>query len=360
MPYLQTYFSDTTLLKISIVCVILQISLISILIILYFKNLLSRILREYVQERYEYYIMEATLGNVDKDSPLFKTAPFIRKILRVILINRIMSVGGEARKGLVELYRELGFDKIDERLLASRKWYHRLSAITSLTIMKSPILKDKIPEIISNKNISIKIATIKAICSLNLTEFFQEIIKGMETLPDWANERIIPIIMQMEKRPYEYLFNLFNSSSSRIKRHIVPLLFEAHSDQALWDLTKNFNEYDYETQISIAKSLYKISDFSSISAFAEDIMKSDRWELKAQLIKSLGRLKDERTFPILTTGLDDKNWFVRYNSAVALALYGEKGLLLLNRFAQEKAGFKSDISRYILDLSRYGLIEEEL
>ncbi len=354
------YINDAFVLKICIGCIILQITLIFILFLFYLKNMFSRLLKQYVLEKYEYYIMEAALGKVDKTSPLFRTAPFIRKILRIIIINKIMSVGGDARKGLIELYKDLGFDRYDEKLLRSRKWYHRLSAVTSLTITKSEILKNSACLILKDRNLSVRVSVIKAISVLNLKENISEIIKCMETLPDWVNERIIPLLMRIEKIPYDEVMKIFNSSPARVKRYIAPLLFDTDREQALWDLTNNFNEYDFETQISIVKSIYKIDSIDKIIGFAETIMNSDKWELKSQLTKSLGMIKDEKALPFLIKGLDDKNWFVRYNSAVSIASFGEKGLEMLAEFAGSKSGFKSDISKYILDLSRYGFLNEEM
>lgn len=351
---------DVILFKISIVIITVQISIIFILALIYIKNLFTHLLQQYVIEKYEYYIMEAALGKVDKDSPIFKTPSFIRNILRVIIIGKIMSLGGEARKGLIELYRDLGFDKRDKIFLNSPKWYHRLSAITTLTITKSEILKNSICSFLQDPNLSIRVAAIKAISLFNISEHIHKIVNCMSTMPDWVNERISPTLLKMDKRPYTEIIELFNNSPQRIKRFIVPLLFETDKDQALWDLTNNFDTYDLESQIAIVKSIQKIDNIEKIIGFAENIMQSNKWELKSQLAKSLGIIKDEKALPFLTRGLDDKNWFVRYNSAIAIASFGEKGINMLKEFASQASGFKSDISKYILELTHYGFINEEI
>ncbi|MCX7943250.1 MAG: HEAT repeat domain-containing protein [Deltaproteobacteria bacterium] len=352
--------NDILVLKTCIVFLVIQILLIIVLFLFYLKNILSRMLQQYIFEKYEFYIMEATVGKVDKSSPIFRTAPFVKNVLRVIIIDKIMSVGGEARKGLIELYKDMGFDKYDEKLLSSSQWYHKVSAISFLTITKSEKLRDKLPLLINDNNLSVRVAAIKAISTLNLKEYTLDIIKCMETLPDWVNERISPLLLKIEKVPYEEILLIFNKSSERIKRYIVPLLFETDREQALWDLTNNFDSYDFETQISIVKSIHNVDNIEKMLGFVETIMNSEKWELKAQLVKSLGKIKDERAIPYLIIGLDDKNWFVRFNSAVSIASFGDKGLSLLTRFADEKSGFKSDIAKYILDLSRYGFLSEEI
>jgi len=346
------------LLKLTIFFIAGQISLLLALSIFYLKNMLTRLLQQYVLEKYEYYIMEAALGRVYRDSPLFKTAPFIRKILRVIIINKIMSVGGNARKGLIELYKDMGFDKYDLKLLTSSKWYHRLSAITSLTITKSEFLKNSVSKYLRDRDLSVRVASIKAISVFNCSDLLKDIAECMETLPDWVNDRIVPVLIKLNKIPYENMLKIFIGSSNKIRRYLVPLLFESDKEQALWDLTNNFETYDFETQISIVKSIGNVEHIDRITGFAEMIINSYRWELKAQLVKSLGYIKNEKSIPLLIKGLDDKNWFVRYNSAVSIALYGEKGLNILKQHAQENSGFKSDISRYIIDLYRYGFLNE--
>ncbi|MGC9043264.1 MAG: HEAT repeat domain-containing protein [Myxococcota bacterium] len=361
MPsYLSEINLDILLFKVLIVFIIIQISTICLLFLIYLRNLFSNLLHQYVMEKYEYYIMEAALGKVDRKSPIFKTAPFIRNILRMIIINKIMSVGGDARKGLIELYKDLGFDERDKKLLNSSKWYHRLSAITTLMITKSDLLKDSVCRILQDTNLSVKVAAIKAISVLNIAEHINKVIGCMSTMPDWVNDRILPLLFKMDKRPYAEIFEIFNRSPRRVKRFIVPLLFEIDSEQALWDLTNNFNEYDFETQIAIVKSLHRNGNIEKILGFAENIMNSTKWELKSQLVKSMGIIHDESALPFLINGLDDKNWFVRYNSAIAIASFGEKGINILREFASQNSGFKSDISRYILELTEYGFLSEEL
>lgn len=347
-------------LKTAIILISAELLVISLLFTVYLKNTFSRLLYQYVFERYEYYIMEASLGRIERDSPLFRTTFFIRNILRVIILNKIMSVGGEARRGLVALYKDLGFEKRDVALLRSSRWYHRISAITALTITRSERLKNALADLILDHNLSVKVSLVKAISLFGGPELLEKIIQYMSEMPDWVNERLALTLMKTRKISYDRLIEIFNTSNARVKKYIVPLLFESEREQALWDLTNRFDDYDIETQISVVKSLYKTDSLEKITAFIDKIMRSDSWEMRAQLVKSLGFIRDEKVIRYLVDGLDDTNWFVRYNSAVSIARFGERGIAMLSEFANAKMGFKSDISRYILDLSRYGFINEEI
>ncbi len=351
---------STVLLKITIFVVVAQLLVIFFLFIVYVKNLFSHQLYQYILEKYEYYIMEASLGKIEKDSPLFRTTLFIRNILRVIILDKIMSVGGDARKGLALLYKELGFEKRDMRLLNSKKWYHRISAITALTITKSEALKNFLNHLAMDRHISVRISLIKAVIYMCGTDTIKEVVACMAEMPDWVNERLVPVILKAGKLPYERIKDIFDNANARVKRYLVPLIFESDSEQALWDLTNKFDEYDLETKISIVKSLSRVGSIDKIIGFVENIMKADIWELRAQLVKSLGLIRDEKSIPYLIAGLDDKNWFVRFNSAISIAQFQEKGLGMLGEFAKSGSGFKSDISRYILDLNRYGFLGEEM
>lgn len=348
------------MLKTAIILISAEILVIFLLFTVYLKNTFLRLLYQYVLEKYEYYIMEASLGRIERDSPLFRATFFIRNILRVIILNKIMSVGGDARKGLVALYKDLGFEERDIALLRSSRWYHRISAITALTITRSERLKTALVDLISDRSLSVKISLVKAISLFGGPELLEKIIQCMSEMPDWVNERLTLTLMKTANLSYDRLMKIFNTSNARLKKYIVLLLFESDREQALRDLTNRFDDYDIETQISIVKSLYKTDSIEKITGFVDKIMKSDSWEMRAQLVKSLGFIRDEKAMRYLVDGLDDRNWFVRYNSAVSIARFGERGIEMLSEFANAKMGFKSDISRYILDLNRYGLINEEI
>jgi|GEM_PF-1945269 len=347
-------------LRICILTISVQVLILFFLFLIYLKNMFSRLFTQYVFEKYEYYIMEASVDKVSRDSPIYKTTSWIRNILRVIIINKIMSLGGEARRGLIALYKDMGFEEKDKKLLNSKKWYHRLSALSVLTITKSDVLKTELKSLLKDKNLSVRVGAIKSISVSGSVEFLPLIIDCMSEFPDWVNERISPYLLKVCKTSYEELIGLFNRSPAKVKRYVVPLLFEIDREQSLWDLTENFDNYDYETQISIVKSLGRVESVERIMGFVEKVMAADRWEVKAQLVKSLGTIRDERAIPILEKGLDDRNWFVRFNSAVSIASFGDRGLEMLTNFANQGLGFKSDISRYIIDLARYGFLSEEM
>ena len=351
---------NSLLLTICILTISIQVLILLFLFLIYLKNLFSRLLTQYIFERYEYYIMEASVDKVNRDSPIFKTADWIRNVLRVIIINKIMSLGGEARKGLVALYKDMGFEEKDKGLLNSKKWYHRLSALSALTVTRSELLRSAFPDLLKDKDLSVRVGAIKSISSFGISEYLPRIIECMSEFPDWVNERIVPYLLKVKNGSYEEIMGLFTKSPARVKRYIVPLLFEVDREQALWDTTENFDSYDYETQIAIVKSLGMIDSVEKIMGFVEKVMNDERWEIKAQLVKSLGVIRDERVIPLLEKGLDDRNWFVRYNSAVSIASFGERGLELLKSFSEQNLGFKSDISRYILDLARYGFLSDEM
>ena len=88
----------------------------------------------------------------------------------------------------------------------------------------------------------------------------------------------------------------------------------------------------------------------------EKALSDPAWEVRAQAAKSLGGIEDGQSAASLSACLDDKNWWVRFNSAHALASIGPEGVRVLEETASGGEGFARDISIQMLDMRRHGVI----
>jgi len=101
---------------------------------------------------------------------------------------------------------------------------------------------------------------------------------------------------------------------------------------------------DKEVRIKVARTLGKLllpEAAGTLLALASD----EAWEVQAQAVKSLGKLKDRSALDILTGALFSPFWYVRFNAGYGLAEMGEEGLRRLKRVAAQK------VDRYAREMS---------
>jgi HEAT repeat protein len=72
--------------------------------------------------------------------------------------------------------------------------------------------------------------------------------------------------------------------------------------------------------------------------------------VKAQAVKSLGRMKNLKTLDVLERSLFSPFWYVRYNAGYGLAEIGEEGVRRLKEVAgQEEDRYARDMSVMVLN-----------
>jgi HEAT repeat protein len=81
------------------------------------------------------------------------------------------------------------------------------------------------------------------------------------------------------------------------------------------------------------------------------------WEVRAQAARSLGRIADPATLPLLVTALGDSEWWVRMRAALALTRLGPPGRDALLKAEVGALATARDMARLILGLAPQALAE---
>jgi HEAT repeat protein len=81
------------------------------------------------------------------------------------------------------------------------------------------------------------------------------------------------------------------------------------------------------------------------------------WQVRAQAMRSLGRLADRASLTLLGAAVEDPEWWVRLRAALALTRLGPAGLDVLFQAERSAAAGARDMARLILGLPPQALAE---
>jgi len=101
---------------------------------------------------------------------------------------------------------------------------------------------------------------------------------------------------------------------------------------------------DKEIRVRVARALGKLLIPETAGTLAA-LSRDEAWEVQAQAVKSLAKIKSREALDILTKALFSPFWYVRYNAGYGLAEMGEEGLERLKQMASQPD------DRYARDMS---------
>lgn len=180
-------------------------------------------------------------------------------------------------------------------------------------------------------------------------------------------ESIFTSFLQETQTPLRYYFDLFTSMGKIIEPFVKKTLKKSLSEEKLALLVELIGTIPLtslypqllrlsihpskEIRVKTARALGNLSlpleeIIDTLLLLAED----EAWEVRAQALKSLGKLRAKKALTLLAQALFSPYWYCRLNGARALVQFGEKGIKTLRRIAhQKKDPYAADMAHMILE-----------
>ena len=105
-----------------------------------------------------------------------------------------------------------------------------------------------------------------------------------------------------------------------------------------------------EIRIRAARALGALNrPFEEATQALRRLATDEAWEVQAQAIKSMGKLKIIHALDLLTKALFSPHWYCRLNAAVAMTQLRPEGIRRLKKIAsQKKDRYASEMAQMIL------------
>ena len=232
--------------------------------------------------------------------------------------NRARSiVDGSAAENLITLAGRTGVPDLALRLLHKRRIRPRILAAQTFGHLRDKKRRDEIRALVNHENTALSITAAVALAEIDPDFAVPIIVPMIEQRRDWPKNRVAILLREAGSgRISEPLYRAIRSASSANKTYLMQFatLVEPEVLDALVDeLIRDSNDAGV-----LNAALKLVSGYNGVPRIAA-LTQHDAWFVRMQSAKVLGRVGQEEHLSLLESLLDDKEWWVRYRAAQAIA-----------------------------------------
>ncbi|MGB5489641.1 MAG: HEAT repeat domain-containing protein [Woeseiaceae bacterium] len=226
-------------------------------------------------------------------------------------------VEGSAADNLIILARRAGVPALALKRLRKRRVRPQILAAQTFGHLRDLEFRDDIRQLLDHENTALSITAAVALVEIDADFAIPILVPMIEKRRDWPKNRVsILLRMAGSERISEPLYRAIRSADDRNKTYLLQFaqLVEAEVLDALVnELIRDSNDPGV-----LNAALKLVSGFSGVPRIAA-LTQHDTWFVRMQSANVLGRIGQEEHLSLLESLLDDKEWWVRYRAAQAIA-----------------------------------------
>lgn len=239
-----------------------------------------------------------------------------REVILLVWIHFVESIGGEARRRLRRLARELQFAGTAVRLLERRNFRSRLLAVAVLGRMKSRRAWSQLVRLAADPNPALSMLAARALLQIDARAGLPIVIGQIVRRDDWPAVRLAAMLDEVPSAQLsEELLRTLREVGVDAAPRLLPLLDDSASAK-VWPVLAPLLRAERPPAILVA-ALKACSDPRAIVA-VRYLAGHGEWIVRAQAAAALGRLGFNEDVPRLQALLGDPEWWVRYRAGLAL------------------------------------------
>lgn len=262
------------------------------------------------------------------------------------------SISGESKKGLNDLGDSLNLDKMTVNLLNSPFVDKRLMAVNTLGNLGNMASYPGIEQLIANGDPVISSWAWRALFRIDVNTTLERHLDRIATRRDWSPIFVAKVFKELEcdtltKPLCELVANQFDNKleERQMSRLISYLNFAHFADRDL--LVSRMLSESNEKEVLIACLRLVNSDDPLVRV--RELINDERWEVRLQVVLTLGRLGHKKDIDLLISATDDLDWWVRYRAASMLIAMPGITPAKLDRISRElPSQFSRDILRQVM------------
>ncbi|MEP6902760.1 MAG: HEAT repeat domain-containing protein [Actinomycetota bacterium] len=233
------------------------------------------------------------------------------------------SLRGNSKERLNLLANDLKIDHNTYKMLKSRSLKNQILAINTFGNLREQKAYEKIEKLIYHRDPIISLWAWRALFRINFEETLKNHFSMIVERKDWSPTFVAKILLELDKDLFSVpLVRLVEESyekqiGERQMARLVSYLTITHISSFSPLINKILNE-STQTEVVIA-CLRLVKSDESLERVRE-LIKSERWEIRLQVVQTLGRLGHDQDVELLIQSLNDLDWWVRYRTAGALMI----------------------------------------
>ncbi|MEM7403981.1 MAG: HEAT repeat domain-containing protein [Pseudomonadota bacterium] len=242
-----------------------------------------------------------------------------RNTLHFLLVcqHRHANIRGQAIENLNHLARLVGADAGARALLSSRNTRERLIAILTAGELRDELAFEGLSDLLADPNSLTSLASARALLQIDAERAARPVLAACRKRPDWPPLRVASLVKDAGATCMcEALVEALTDAEEDELPRLLTLLRAVECSDALGASMAALDKSD-DLEV-VTASLRAIADPRGL-AIVRWYVSDERWQVRLQAIRALGRLGQERDVETLTSALTDRVWWVRHRAAEALS-----------------------------------------
>lgn len=262
--------------------------------------------------------------------------------------NRARSmIDGSSVDNLIELAHRTGIPAMAERLFRSHSLRSRILALQTIGHLKDATLRDEIRPLLEHENTALSITAAGALVDIDPASGIAAIVPMINARRDWPKTRVSVLLRQAGSECIsEPMYRAIRSEDDAGKTYLLQfarLIESSILDALVADLLRESRDPGV-----LNAALKLVSGYAGVPRLVA-LAQHDAWFVRMQVANVLGRVGQQEHLALLESLLDDREWWVRYRAAQAIAalpFLGPNSLRELQRRQSDR--FASDILQQAL------------
>lgn len=257
---------------------------------------------------------------------------------------------GSARERLNEFARRTGLDQAARRMLASHRPKTRLLALTAMANLRDRSFAPELQRLSRDRDSLISFIAIKALVRMNPVEGIPVFVQALAERDDWSTAQVAVLLREAGPELHSALLaGIAMTAPSSHRSRIVRFLEGARAQDALPAVRRILEASpDEET---ICACLLVIARFRNPAdlELVRSFLDHSSAHVRIRAVTALGRICGNDDLNHLVQMLGDREWWVRYRAAQALAWLPGMRLSQMHTIQAEHADFMArDIIAHVL------------
>jgi PBS lyase HEAT-like repeat len=299
-------------------------------------------------------VISAYLAGVISIDSFKKTVNNSHEFLVSLVAQMSESADADTRLKLIRIFTLCQCEFLIEHEfdnLYSSDWKKREHAATYLPfITTTSAFSAKLIDCLEDEVLEVRLAAARALAELQLVSAINPILHHLALPGSRPIARLIELLMHFDDRAIPCLLEYLNvpNLSGAGYQIAITVLGKKRVKNAVPIISKFTTHQELEVRIQAFRALGEIADESSLSMLISGAMNLE-WEIRAICSNALIRYSGKEVIAALQHGLTDSIWWVRFNSANALASLGPPGKLALEETLISPDRFAREMSLMALD-----------
>lgn len=228
---------------------------------------------------------------------------------------------GETKENLNSLAQILDVNNNAFKMLKSFSLEKQILAINTLGNLHEHKAYEEIERLVFKNDPIISLWAWRALFRIDFEKTLDKHLSMIARREDWSPTFVVKVLLELDRdsisEPLVRLAeeNYRNNPGERQMARLISYLTIVHVSSYAELIHRILYEND-QTEVIIA-CLRLVNSGKSLPRVRE-LIESERWEIRLQVVQTLGRLGHAEDIQLLINTLNDLDWWVRYRSASAL------------------------------------------